>query len=124
MMKMTCRKLHFPDLFHFLPTLQFLPSQFSYQLRQHYLLCTHNFQSPWAQLFEYAVSHWARQKGYHEETVMGEHESHLGFASAELVAGHLGQSSEHKQASLETRAGVPLWEAASLGAARTHKREP
>lgn len=51
---------------------------------------------------------------------MGEPESHLGFASAELVVGHLGQSSEHKQASPETRAGVPLWVAVSLGATRTH----
>lgn len=50
---------------------------------------------------------------------MVELESHLGFASAELVAGHLGQRSEHKQASLETRAGVPPWEAASPGAKRT-----
>lgn len=50
---------------------------------------------------------------------MGELESHLGFASAELVVGHLGQSSVHKHASLETRAGVPLWVAASPGAART-----
>lgn len=54
---------------------------------------------------------------------MGELESHLGYASAELVAGHLGQSSEHKQASLETRAGVPLWLAVSPGATRTHVHE-
>lgn len=50
---------------------------------------------------------------------MGELESHLGFASAELVAGHLGQSSVHKQTSLETRAGVPLCVAVSPAAART-----
>ncbi|TNN55943.1 hypothetical protein EYF80_033830 [Liparis tanakae] len=43
---------------------------------------------------------------------MGGPESHLGFASAELVAGHLGQSSEHKQAFLETRTVMRLVEAA------------
>lgn len=71
-MKMTCRQFRFPVLFLFLPMLQFLPSLFSYQRRQRYLLCTHNFQSPWAQLFEYAASHWARRKGYHGAIVMGE----------------------------------------------------
>lgn len=50
---------------------------------------------------------------------MVELESHLGFASVGLVVGHHGQSNEHKQASLETRAGVPLWVAVSLGATRT-----
>lgn len=103
--------------------LQFLPSLFSYRPQQHYLLCTRSSLSPLAQRLEYAVSHWARQKGCHEETGMGELESHLGFASAELVAGHLGPSSERKRASLETRAGVPLWVAVSLGATRTRVHE-
>lgn len=50
---------------------------------------------------------------------MGEQGSHLGFASGELVEGHLGLSSEHKLASPETRAGVPLWVAVSPEVTRT-----
>lgn len=121
MMEMTCGQLRFPVLFLFLPMLQFLPSLSSYRLPQRCSPCTHNFQSPWAQLFEYAASHWARRKGSHGATVMGEWSFRWGCASAELAGGLLGQSSEHKQASPETRAALPLWGAASPGAARTHK---
>lgn len=55
---------------------------------------------------------------------MGGQESHLGFAIGELVVGHLGRSNEHKQASPETRAGVPLWVAVLPGAARTRAHAP
>lgn len=110
--------LHFLSLPVFV-LLQFLPSLFSYRLQQHYLPSTRNSLSPEAQHFEYVVSRWARQKDCRGETGMVELESHLGFAIAGLVVGHHGPSSEHKQASLETRAGVPLWAAVSLGAMRT-----